>query len=311
MSSHEISPLAFSCLIALLAVGCHRGPTHPEEGWNTNQAPDANTAPPDGGPDTDGGPYPVPPGETTCSDAQQPVLEEARPQDGRFQAAGIPWRVLQGPTLQRETEPIDATWQGVVRLGSAHSLDCPAPEANPGLECTVDEAIAMEYEREDGSTGTMQLALPLPYDAIDWPEPGTEITVETHRNQFLTIRETGAETPVIGIGSAEDESLGEQRFDRDYGEIRVRVLGHVGNDNAVCRSTEECGQVLRLERLEVEADETRSLDIADTTTAQVGNSSYRFWHAASYRANGRNLREMTECANTIPPRASYAFARIN
>lgn len=311
MISRNISPLAVSCLLAAVAIGCHRGPTHPEEGWNTEPAPGTETAPPDGGPDTADGPYPVPPGETTCSDTQQPVLEEARPQDGRFQATAIPWRILQGPTLQRKTEPINATWQGVVRLGSGYSLGCPVPEANPGLECTVDEAIAMDYEREDGSTDTIQTAVPLPYDTIDWPEEGTEVTVETHRNQFLTIREAGAETPFVGVGSAEDEFLGEQRFDRDYGEIRVTMRGHVGNDSAVCRSTNDCGQVLRLERLEVEGEEGHSLEIADTTTGQIGSTPYRFWHAASYRANGRNLRDMTECANTIPPRASYAFARTN
>ncbi len=155
MTSRSVRSVAFLCLLATVAIGCHEGPTHPEEGWNTDQAPDANTAPPDGGPDTAGGPYPVPPGETTCLDAQEPVLAEARPQDGRFQSTGIPWRVLQGPTLQRNTEPIEATWQGVVGLGSGYSLGCPVPDANPGLECTVDEAIALDYEREDGSADTI------------------------------------------------------------------------------------------------------------------------------------------------------------
>jgi hypothetical protein len=336
MSSGRFS-LAVVSLAVALACGCGTGSdtdSQPTEDWASHdggeESNDGQVFPdkdgvegePDGGSDGSGGLYPGKPKNNTCSDEHTALfsLDDVAPD--RLDVPPLPFEIVDGPEVGSDNYPLEGTFQGVVSLDSTVSFECPSQTADPGVSCATDRAVAIEYQA-DGETRTLRLALGLPYDDIDWPSTGTDVEVAFQSRQygtnpdFLTLRTTSDQTAVVGLGRARSDQpdngdpVGQEYFSRDHGAFELGMPDDIDDrETAICLETDRCGRVLRLEPLVLTASGTDTeMSVGETANVSGADSSYRIWHAASFRRNSDF--EGVSCADLRPAKSIYGFARMN
>lgn len=340
MSSARCS-LAFVSLAVLLVTGCgvgsdtgsQSGNSQSDDGWvSKSDGGDEESDPPsdfhsDGGPTADapapshdGGSRYAPKSENqTCSDEQAQLFSLDDVGSDRLDVPPLPFEIVDGPEVDTENYPVHGNFQGVVELDSTVDFECPSEMADPGVSCSTDHAVAIDYQAS-GETRTMRLALGLPYDDIDWPSTETDVEVAFQNKQygtnpdFLTLRVKSKQTTIVGLGRARSDQpddgdpVGQEYFRRDHGAFELGMPGNIDDrETALCLVTDKCGRVLRLEPL-VLTDTQTNLEVGETTKVSENDKSYRIWHAASFRRNSDF--EDVACTDLRPAKAIYGFARL-
>ncbi len=260
----------------------------------------------------------IDPENDTCSEEFPGVFDET-PGSEWPDLPAVPYEIVEGPDSDSEAYPLAGTFQGTVTLDSEVEFECPPSELNPDLDCSTDRAIAVDYQAE-GESRTAHIAIPLPYDAIAWPESGADVEIEvaSDASTFLTIVRSGESTPIVGLGTsvatpAEDDSFEakQREFQRDHGAVEIGMpVGYDDRATALCLHTDGCLRVVRFEPLVVAAGEEVDVAAGASSTVEAGDDSYRIWHTGSYRRNSA-FESGGACTDLKPPRSAYGIAREN